>query len=54
MFSELDSSRSSALLASLPEGQTVLTSAIGLPDGARAEHVLTIGDDGGVVAGHTG
>jgi DNA replication and repair protein RecF len=54
VFSELDASRSAALLASLPAGQTVLTSAVGLPKGAHAEHVFLIGDDGAVAAGNTG
>jgi DNA replication and repair protein RecF len=52
VFSELDRRRADALLASLPEGQALLTSAAGLPDGARPEHVLRIeaadAPDGGV------
>ena len=54
VFCELDPSRSAALLASLPAGQTVLTSAVGLPADARAEHVVTILGDGGIVSGQTG
>lgn len=42
VFSELDPARSDALLAHLPPGQTVLTSASGLPSGARPERVLEI------------
>jgi DNA replication and repair protein RecF len=53
VFSELDPSRSAALLASLPEGQTVLTSAVGLPDGAHAEQMFVIDGDGEVVARQT-
>ena len=46
VFSELDPSRSAALLRSLPPGQTVLTSAIGLPAGAEPERVFEfVGDD---------
>ena len=42
VFSELDPSRSAALLASLPKGQTILTSAAGLPPGAEPDAVLTV------------
>jgi DNA replication and repair protein RecF len=45
VFSELDPDRSDALLAHLPRGQTVLTSASGLPPRARPDRVLRI--DGG-------
>lgn len=34
VFSELDPARASALVSSLPEGQAVLTTASGVPDGA--------------------
>lgn len=42
VFSELDPDRSDALLANLPPGQTVLTSASGLPPKADPERVLRI------------
>jgi DNA replication and repair protein RecF len=42
VFSELDPDRSDALLTSLPPGQTVLTSAAGLPPQARPDLVLRI------------
>jgi DNA replication and repair protein RecF len=42
VFSELDPSRSDSLLHHLPEGQTVLTSAAGLPAGATPDCVLRI------------
>jgi DNA replication and repair protein RecF len=48
VFSELDPDRSSALLRSLPDGQIVLTSAVGLPHGTRPDLVLE------VAAGHVG
>ena len=38
VFSELDPTRSAALLAHLPAGQTLLTTAGGLPPGAHPEH----------------
>ena len=44
VFSELDPDRSDALLANLPAGQTVLTSASGLPPGAEPELVLEVAD----------
>jgi DNA replication and repair protein RecF len=44
VFSELDPDRSAALLAHLPEGQTLLTTAGGLPPGARPELVFEIAD----------
>jgi DNA replication and repair protein RecF len=44
VFSELDPGRSRALLESLPSGQTLLTSAGGLPPGAQPEAVLTVAD----------
>jgi DNA replication and repair protein RecF len=49
VFSELDPDRSDALLANLPPGQTLLTSASGLPPRAAPELVLHIAD-GAVVA----
>lgn len=52
IFSELDPRRSSALLEALPGGQALLTSAAGLPPGARPEQVLHVHavdlPDGGV------
>lgn len=42
VFSELDPGRSGALLDSLPAGQTLLTSAGGLPPGADPERVLVV------------
>jgi len=44
VFSELDPDRSAALLEHLPAGQTVLSSAAGLPPGARPELVLRVAD----------
>ena len=45
VFSELDAGRSDALLANLPPGQAVLTTAGAVPAGAHADQVLRI--DGG-------
>lgn len=42
VFSELDLDRSAALVASLPPGQTVLSTATELPPGAVAGHVLRV------------
>lgn len=42
VFSELDAERSDALLALLPPGQTVLSSALGIPPGATPELVLHV------------
>ena len=44
VFSELDPERSAALLDSLPGGQTVLTTATGLPEGAVPGKVLRVAD----------
>jgi DNA replication and repair protein RecF len=44
VFSELDPDRSDALLANLPVGQTLLTSASGLPPKAAPDLVLRVGD----------
>lgn len=44
VFSELDPDRSDALLVNLPAGQTLLTSASGLPPKAQPELVLTVRD----------
>lgn len=48
VFSELDPDRSSALLANLPAGQTLLTTAGGLPPAAEPDAVLRV--RGGTVA----
>jgi DNA replication and repair protein RecF len=42
VFSELDPGRSAALLANLPPGQVLLTSAGGLPPGAEPDLLLEI------------
>lgn len=42
VFSELDPGRCSALLRSLPAGQTVLSSATGLPEGIDADLVVRV------------
>jgi DNA replication and repair protein RecF len=42
VFSELDPRRSDALLTCLPPGQALLTTASGLPPGARPERVLRV------------
>jgi DNA replication and repair protein RecF len=42
VFSELDPDRSRALLANLPEGQTLLTAASGLPPAAEPDLVLHV------------
>lgn len=44
IFSELDPVRSAALLAHLPPGQTVLTTAGPLPEGARPDRTLVVRD----------
>jgi len=44
VFSELDPDRSDALLANLPTGQTLLTSASGLPPKANPERILDVRD----------
>jgi DNA replication and repair protein RecF len=46
VFSELDERRSAALLRALPSGQTLISSAVGLPAGVRADAVVTVGGDG--------
>jgi len=48
VFSELDPDRSAALLANLPTGQTLLTTASGLPPAAEPDVVLRVA--GGTVA----
>ena len=52
VFSELDPDRCDALLTHLPAGQTLLTSASGLPPKARPDLVLHI-VDGAIVPGLT-
>lgn len=42
VFSELDADRSAALLSSLPAGQTLLSTATALPDGAAPGMVLRV------------
>jgi DNA replication and repair protein RecF len=42
VFSELDPERSDALLRHLPAGQTLLTSAAGLPSRAKPDKILRI------------
>ncbi len=49
VFSELDPERSDALLRHLPPGQTLLTSAAGLPPRAQPDKILRI--DGGAIHG---
>lgn len=48
VFSELDDNRSTALIEALPDGQTLVTSAIDLPPGALADRVLRL-DTSGVI-----
>lgn len=48
VLSELDQHRATALLANMPAGQVVITSAGGLPDGADVERVVRI--DNGAIA----
>ncbi|HEY6533933.1 MAG TPA: DNA replication/repair protein RecF, partial [Acidimicrobiales bacterium] len=50
VFSELDPERSAALVEHLPTGQTVLSSASGLPPGAEPDRVLLVAD-GSVTVG---
>jgi DNA replication and repair protein RecF len=49
VFSELDRRRSAALLASLPAGQALLSSATDLPSGVDADRVLRV-EPGAIVA----
>lgn len=44
VFSELDAERSAALVAHLPPGQTLLTTASGLPPAARPDRVVHLAD----------
>ncbi len=54
VFSELDARRADALLANLPDGQALLTTAAALPPGTAPEQVVRVvavpGPDGGVVS----
>lgn len=47
VFSELDDERSAALVAALPSGQTLLTSAVDLPPGAIADVTIRLDRDSG-------
>jgi DNA replication and repair protein RecF len=42
VFSELDATRAAALVRALPEGQALLTTAVGLPPGASPELVVRV------------
>jgi DNA replication and repair protein RecF len=42
VFSELDPARSRALVAELPPGQSILTTAVPLPEGISVAHLVTI------------
>ncbi|CAN5693419.1 DNA replication/repair protein RecF [soil metagenome] len=44
VFSELDPERSSALLRSLPRGQTLLSTAAGLPPDVSADQIVRVGE----------
>ncbi len=46
VFSELDDTRSAALVNALPDGQTLLTSAVDLPEGAVADATIRLSGDG--------
>jgi DNA replication and repair protein RecF len=48
VFSELDPTRSAALLAHVPPGQVLLTTAGGLPAGAHPDQVVRV--RGGVLS----
>jgi DNA replication and repair protein RecF len=52
VFSELDPQRSAALLASLPDGQVLLTTAEGVPPGAHPDLVIEV--DAGSLMARTG
>ena len=47
VFSELDDERSAALVAALPSGQTLLTSAVDLPPGAIADVTIRLDRESG-------
>ena len=42
VFSELDPGRAAALVAELPSGQTIVTSASGIPDSVHPERRLRV------------
>ena len=44
VFSELDPARSRALVAELPAGQSILTTAAPLPEGIEVARLLPVGD----------
>lgn len=44
VFSELDPNRAAALLEALPDAQRILTTATGLPSGARPDQVIRVHD----------
>jgi DNA replication and repair protein RecF len=44
VFSELDASRATALVKNLPAGQTLLTTASGVPPGIVADRTLHVRD----------
>ena len=44
VFSELDPARSQALVAELPEGQSILTTAVPLPPGISVARIVPIDD----------
>lgn len=46
VFSELDPVRSAALLDALPDGQVVVSTASGLPEGATPDQTLVVAEDG--------
>lgn len=43
VFSELDEARADALVACLPDGQTLVTTATGLPESVRPEETIRVG-----------
>jgi DNA replication and repair protein RecF len=57
VLSELDPDRAHALLSTLPPGQTVITSAAGLPDTTNPDTILVydarVGEGGGFVRTRT-
>ena len=53
VFSELDPERSAALLANLPSGQTLLTTAGNVPPDAHPDIVLRLRDGAVTIAGDT-
>jgi DNA replication and repair protein RecF len=54
VFSELDPARSRALVANLPPGQTVLTTAAGLPPDTHPDVVLRLRNGAITTAGDAG